>query len=279
MRGLRDDGFGDRRRRLYRQPHGLGIAGRRREAWSFSTAFRPASNGRWRRRPSWSSAMSPTRNWSARSSATTRSTPSSISPARSWFRNRSPIRSPITRTTPRKTRTLIETAVREGVPQFHLLLDRRRLWRRRAGAGARGCPPGAGIALWPVQADERMDAARRGRGPRPALHRAALLQRRRRRPEGPHRPVDAGRHASDQGRLRDGARQACLHAGVRHRLSRRRTAPACATTSMSAIWRRRIAWPCSGCAPAATSLVANCGYGHGYSVLEVIDSVRRVLRP
>ena len=26
------------------------------------------------------------------------------------------------------------------------------------------------------------------------------------------------------------------------------------------------------------SLVANCGYGHGYSVLEVIDSVRRVLR-
>ncbi len=45
---------------------------------------------------------------------------------------------------------------------------------------------------------------------------------------------------------------------------------------MSATWPPRIAWRLSGCAPAATACVANCGYGHGYSVLEVVDAVRRV---
>ena len=58
-----------------------------------------------------------------------------------------------------------------------------------------------------------------GRGPRPALRRAALLQRRRRRSEAAHRPIDAGRHASDQGRLRGRARQARQDRRLRHRLS------------------------------------------------------------
>ena len=30
------------------------------------------------------------------------------------------------------------------------------------------------------------------------------------------------------------------------------------------------------CAPAATSLIANCGYGHGYSVREVLASVEKI---
>ena len=50
------------------------------------------------------------------------------------------------------------------------------------------------------------------------LRGAALFQRRRRRPQGPLRPVDAECHAPHQGRLRDGARQAPVHGGVRHRL-------------------------------------------------------------
>ena len=74
-----------------------------------------------------------------------------------------------------KTRSLIETAVRGGRRAFHLLVDRRRLWRRRHRAGARGRPPCAGIALRPVQADERMDAARRRGRARPrAIRRCAI---------------------------------------------------------------------------------------------------------
>ena len=49
-----------------------------------------------------------------------------------------------------------------GRKALHLLVDRGRLWRGGAGAGARGRAAGARIALWPVQADDRVDAARRG---------------------------------------------------------------------------------------------------------------------
>ena len=52
----------------------------------------------------------------------------------------------------------------------------------------------------------------------PAVHRAALFQRGGRRPAGPHRPVDAARHASDQGRLPDGAWPARRTRCLRHRL-------------------------------------------------------------
>ena len=45
---------------------------------------------------------------------------------------------------------------------------------------------------------------------------------------------------------------------------------------MSAIWRARIPTRCAICAAAAPSLTLNCGYGHGFSVLEVIDTVKRV---
>ena len=45
---------------------------------------------------------------------------------------------------------------------------------------------------------------------------------------------------------------------------------------MSAIWCRRISTRCAICAPAAPRVTLNCGYGRGYSVLEVIDAVKRV---
>ena len=54
-------------------------------------------------------------------------------------------------------------------------------------------------------------------------------------PQGALGPVDQGRDPSDQGRGRGGDRQARPCRRLRHRLSRRPTAPACATISMSAI--------------------------------------------
>ncbi len=51
-----------------------------------------------------------------------------------------------------------------------------------------------------------------------APRRAALLQRRRRRPGRPHRPVHARGHAPDQGRLRARRRQARPRLDLRHRL-------------------------------------------------------------
>ena len=73
---------------------------------------------------------------------------------------------------------------------------------------ARGRAARADVALRHLQADDRDDAGRCGARPRSALRGAALLQRRRRRPAGSLRPVDAARDAPHQGRLRDGARQA-----------------------------------------------------------------------
>ena len=82
-----------------------------------------------------------------------------------------------------------------------------------------------------------------------------------------HRPVDAGRHASDQGRLRDRARQAPVHRRLRHRLSDTPDGTgirdyihvtdlaARASAALASARRRR-------------QRHANCGYGHGYSVLE-----------
>ena len=35
-------------------------------------------------------------------------------------------------------------------------------------------------------------------------------------------------------------------------------------------------WRSTICARAATALTLNCGYGHGYSVLEVVEAVKRV---
>ena len=45
---------------------------------------------------------------------------------------------------------------------------------------------------------------------------------------------------------------------------------------MSAIWSARIADALRYLRSGAPSLTLNCGYGHGFSVLEVIDAVKRV---
>src|SRR5918993_98397 len=98
-----------------------------------------------------------------------------------------------------KSRALIESAV------------------RRAGAGGPAAQPDQSV--WPLEADDRVDAAGRRPRARPALRGAALFQRRRGRSARALRPVDPERHASDQGRGADGARRPLAHRGLRRRLS------------------------------------------------------------
>ena len=95
-------------------------------------------------------------------------------------------------------------------------------------------------------------------------------------PEGPHRPVDARRDASSS-RSRSRRRPASATTSPSSApTTTRPTAPASATTSTSptscAPMRRRSII----CAPAARACMLNCGYGRGYSVLEVLDAVQRV---
>ena len=73
---------------------------------------------------------------------------------------------------------------------------------------------------------------------RHALGGAALLQRRRRQRRVARRRGACARGASDSARHRRAARRPA-GADLRRRLSDRRTAPACATTSTSPIWRPR----------------------------------------
>jgi UDP-glucose 4-epimerase len=117
-----------------------------------------------------------------------------------------PIRSAIMRTTPAKTRALLEAAVR-GRAAFHLFVDRRRLRIGRHGAGREDA------RLAPESPYGRSKLMSEWMLPTPptrircytALRYFNVAGRRSKRA---HRTVDAGRHASDQGRLRDGARQA-----------------------------------------------------------------------
>ena len=67
-------------------------------------------------------------------------------------------------------------------------------------------------SLWPLQADDGVDAAGRGERVRLPLHRAALFQCRRRGLKTAHWPVDAARDTSDQARL-PGRSEACLAPG------------------------------------------------------------------
>ena len=53
-------------------------------------------------------------------------------------------------------------------------------------------------------------------------------------------------------------------------------APASATTSTSTISPRRTSTRCDHLRDGGESLTLNCGYGHGYSVREVLDTVARV---
>ena len=122
----------------------------------------------------------------------------------------------------------------------HLFLDRRGLRRNRSRAGLGGGRARADFALWPVQADGRVDARGCVQGLRFPLRRAALFQCRRRRSQGPSRPVDAQRHPSDQARRPDGARGSIRRSRSSARTIRPATAPACATISRSPTSSTRI---------------------------------------
>ena len=74
---------------------------------------------------------------------------------------------------------------------FHLLLDRRGLRRTRAGAGERIRNAEADVALWPLEADGRVDARGYRESARSLVRCVALLQRRRRRSAGTNRTIDA----------------------------------------------------------------------------------------
>ena len=94
-------------------------------------------------------------------------------------------------------------------------------------------------------------------------------------PQGPHRPVDAARHPPDQGRLRDGAGKrghmevfgtdyptpdgTCVRDYIH--------VTDLARAHLAALRHLRA---------GGASDIFNCGYGRGYSVLEVIEAVKRV---
>ena len=182
-----------------------------------------------------------------------RSMPSSISRVRSSCRNRWPIRLAITRTTPPRPETCIEAAVTSGVPHF-IFSSTAAVY---GGAGSepvvRGCTAAPGIALWPLQADDGMDAA--GRRARPSAHatRSCAISM------SPG-PIPRGAPASRRQAPRISSRLPARPRWASARSCRcsatitiRRTAPACATISTSATWSPRTAWRWSGCGQAATA--------------------------
>ncbi len=198
-------------------------------------------------------ATAATRRWSGASSPRTRSMRSFISPGRSWFRNRSPSRSRYYLNNTVKSRALIESAVKAGVPHF-IFSSTAAVYGTPAIFPVReDAPLRARIALRPVEADDRDDARRRERRPRLHLRGAPLLQRRRCRSQGAHRPIDPRGDPPHQGRLRDGARQAPRHRRSSATTTRRPTAPASATISTSPTSSRPMPTRFAISAPAATT--------------------------
>ena len=108
------------------------------------------------------------------------------------------------------------------------------------------------------------------------LRRAALFQRRRRRPAGPARPVDAERHASHQARRADRARHPSEHGNLRPGLSDPRRHLRARLYPGHRPHRRASGGARLSARRAGASLVCNCGYGHGQTVREVVDVVKRV---
>ena len=174
-----------------------------------------------------------------------------------------------------KSRELIAAAIANGVREFRLLLDRRRL--RRAG----DVPVAEDAPLNPLSPygaskamTERM-LADAGGGLRPALRGAALFQRGGRRPEG--RTGQSTRGATHLLKVAiEAATGQRDHVavfgtdydtpdgtGVRDfiHVSDLVAAHAAALDHLRA---------------GGKNLMLNCGYGRGYSVLELLDAVQRV---
>ena len=123
------------------------------------------------------------------------------------------------------------------------------------------------------QARRRPHDHRRGGRARTGRRLAALLQRRRRvrQPRRAARPRVAPHPARPPGRARAGARRSPSSATT----TRPPTAPASATTSTSPTSPRPTCWPCDA-ATAGEHLICNLGNGNGFSVREVIETVRKV---
>ena len=79
-----------------------------------------------------------------------------------------------------------------------------------------------------------------------------------------------------EGRARGGDRHSASTSPSSAPTTTRRTAPASATTSMSATSSRAHSAALDHLRAGGESLLLNCGYGHGYSVLELLDAVQRV---
>ena len=267
---------GDGRRRLHRQPHGA-RAGRRRRARR--RARQPLDRlrlGGAEAGARWSSATPATSRWSQSSSPSTGSTRSSISPPRSWCPTRSPIRSATTATTPPTRAALIECAVKGGVKQFIF----------SSTAAVYGNPDQVPVGeddplkpMSPYGSSKLMtEIMLRDAGAAHGLAHVILryFNVAGADPAAAHRPVDQGRDASDQGRGRDRARPAAEDGGLRHRLSDAGRHLHPRLHPRHAIWCARISDALAYLRSGGASATLNCGYGRGFSVLEVIDTVKRV---
>ena len=174
------------------------------------------------------------------------------------------------------TCALLDAAIEAGVRQVIFSSTAAVYGNAEECRAARGRADGADLALRHLEADVGDHAARRRQGARPALRHPALLQCRRRRSARPHRPVDAGRDPSDQGRLRGGARQAAEDVGLRHRLSDTPDGTCIRDYIHVSDLARAHSAALGHLRRGGASATFNCGYGRGCSVFEVIDAVRRV---
>ena len=162
--------------------------------------------------------------------------------------------------------------------EFRVLFDRRGVRHPGQRPGLRGLRDRADQSLRHLEAHVGVDVARPVRRDRtcvtwrcatstsPAPIRRAASASRRARPRcwsrWPARPPWAS------------ARSSPFSAPT----TRPPTAPACATTSTSRTWPRRTSMRSTYLRDGGKSLIANCGYGHGYSVREVICERRKARR-
>jgi UDP-glucose 4-epimerase len=92
---------------------------------------------------------------------------------------------------------------------------------------------------------------------------------------GPHRSGNSRSHFAHQSGLRGDGRQAG-HVSIFGTTTRPPMERAYATTCTSRIWPRPTCAPSIICAPKGRSVTLNVGYGHGYSVREVLAMVESV---
>ena len=172
------------------------------------------------------------------------------------------------------TAVLLDRMAAHGVKTLVFSSSAAGLLRRR-DAALRGCADGSGHALRAHQAHGRDHAARSARrGPAMAHLVSCAISTRGRSPgRGPRRRPLGRRHEPAATHRRGGARpRACLRSTAA--ITRPRTVPACATTSMSSTSPGRTSWRSSGW-PARRDCRRTPGRRPGHSVLEVVAAFER----